>query len=407
LSGHELGNTGKDFDDYVHLESYSAILLLVSALIALVLNNTHWRVYYEQLLYSNVNVDIGFIHFHAHTIWSWINDGLMAFFFLLVGLEMKREMCEGELKAISQVMLPLIGAIGGMVIPAAVFLCVNLSHPVNLDGWAIPVATDIAFSLGILALLGSRMPTSLKVFLTALAIFDDMGAVLIIAIFHTHDIKQIFLLLSLLVYMVMWIVNRLDVDKVWVYLLLGAVLWVCVFQSGIHPTLAGIATAFVVPLKSNKKLNHSPLKTLEHNLHLWVAFGVLPIFAFANAGVSFSGLSWGQLLNPLTLGIALGLFLGKQIGVMGASYLTIRLGLAKRPKGMSNMNLYGLSLLAGMGFTMSLFIGSLAFTDPLKELEPQIRIGVLAGSFLSGVIGYLVLLYSNKGPKVMRLSCNE
>ena len=286
MATHNLDHTGKDFDEYVHLESYAAILLLISALIALVINNTPWHSSYVQILKSDVIVNIGFIHFNAHSIWYWINDGLMALFFLLVGLEMKREMCVGELKAISQVMLPLVGAIGGMLVPAVVF-AVNASHPVYLDGWAIPVATDIAFSLGILALLGSRLPPSLKVFLTALAIFDDMGAVLIIAIFHTQDIKQIFLLLSLLVYLVMWVVNRSGVDKIWVYLLLGAVLWVCVFQSGIHPTLAGIATAFVIPLRSNKKTDYSPLKTLESNLHLWVAFGVLPIFAFANAGVSF------------------------------------------------------------------------------------------------------------------------
>ncbi len=399
MATHNLDNTGKDFDEYVHLESYAAILLLISALIALVINNTPWHSSYVHLLKSDVIVNIGSIHFNAHSIWYWINDGLMALFFLLVGLEMKREMCVGELKAISQVMLPLVGAIGGMVIPAAVFFAVNASHPVYLDGWAIPVATDIAFSLGILALLGSRLPTSLKVFLTALAIFDDMGAVLIIAIFHTQDIKQIFLLLSLVVYLVMWIVNRSGVDKIWVFLLLGVVLWVCVFQSGIHPTLAGIATAFVVPLRSNKKTDYSPLKTLESNLHLWVAFGVLPIFAFANAGVSFAGMTWQHLLNRLSLGIALGLFVGKQIGVWGTSYLTIRFGLAKRPSGMSNMNLYGLSLLAGMGFTMSLFIGSLAFPGLSSEVERQIRIGVLSGSFLSGLLGYFILLFSNKKTK--------
>ena len=384
--------SGKDFDHYVKLETYSAILLVIAAVAALVVSNTGLYHYYHDILHGKYSLDFGSLHLGMHSVLHWINDGLMTLFFLLVGLEMKREMLVGALKTKAKMMLPIVAAIGGMVVPALVFVGMNWSHPEHMNGWAIPIATDIAFSLGILSLIGSRVPSSLKVFLTALAIFDDLGAVIVIAAFYTQNIHQIFLLFSLMLCVVLWLLNRGNVDQIWVYLVVGFILWLCVLESGIHPTLAGIAVAFAVPIKGSKKPNRSPLKILEKKLHLWVTFGVLPIFAFANAGVHFSDLSWSDLVSPLTLGITVGLFFGKQIGIFGLSYCAIKYGIAKRPTGMTNLHLYGLSLLAGMGFTMSLFIGGLAFGDN-NLFEPNIRTGVLMGSFASAVFGYLILRF--------------
>jgi Na+:H+ antiporter, NhaA family len=384
---------GKDFNEYVKLETYSAVLLFVAAILALIIDNTSLSQYYDKILYSKHSLDFGAWHLGKHSILLWVNDGLMTLFFLLVGLEMKREMSVGELRSVSQIMLPIVAALGGMFIPVLIFFMFIHSGP-ELNGWAIPIATDIAFSLGVLSLLGKRIPPSLKVFLTALAIFDDMGAVIVIAIFHTHNISQLFLFLSLLLCIVLWVLNRNRVYSLWPYLLVGLLLWVFVLKSGIHPTLAGIAVAFSIPLRC-KGEKISPLKKLESNLHLWVAFGVLPLFAFVNAGVSFIGLTWSQFFNSLSLGIAAGLFLGKQIGITGFSYLFVKLKFAKLPQNVSFLQLYGVSLLAGMGFTMSLFIGNLAFDESLM-FEPNVRIGVLLGSLLSGLAGYLVLLFSAK-----------
>jgi Na+:H+ antiporter, NhaA family len=384
--------SGKDFDHYVKLETYSAILLVVSALAALVVSNTGFYHYYHDILHGKHALNFGSLDLGKHSVLHFINDGLMALFFLLVGLEMKREMISGELKTRAKMMLPVVAAVGGMVVPALIFIVMNLSHPEHMSGWAIPVATDIAFSLGILSLIGSRVPSSLKVFLTALAIFDDLGAVIIIAVYYTQHIHQIFLLFSLMLCVVLWLINRSNVDQIWVYLLIGFLLWFCILLSGVHPTLAGIAVAFAVPMRGAKKTNRSPLKILEKKLHLWVTFGVLPLFAFANAGVHFSDLTWADVLSPLTMGIAVGLFVGKQLGIFGFSFAAIKCGLARRPAGMTNRHLYGLSLLAGMGFTMSLFIGSLAFGDS-DSFGPSIRTGVLIGSFASAVLGYLILRF--------------
>jgi Na+:H+ antiporter, NhaA family len=385
--------TGKDFNQYVKLETYSAILLFAAAILALIVDNSGWSHYYHTLLYDKRSLDFGSWHLGRHSISLWVSDGLMTLFFLLVGLEMKREMCVGELKSMSQIMLPIIAALGGMILPVVFFFIFNSSHPQHIRACAIPIATDIAFSLGVLALLGKRIPPALKVFLTALAIFDDMGAVIVIAVFYTTGISQVFLLLSFVLCVILWLLNRNKIVILWPYLFVGVLLWFCVLKSGVHPTLAGIATAFAIPIKGKTRAM-SPLKKLEHKLHLWVTFGVLPIFAFVNAGVSLIDLTMKQLLNPLSMGIASGLFFGKQLGVFLFSLLFIKLKLAHLPKGVNYRQLYGVGMLAGMGFTMSLFIGNLAFDT--STFEPKIRLGVLLGSLLSGVFGYLLLRFSSK-----------
>lgn len=327
----------------------------------------------------------------------WVNDALMALFFLLVGLEIKREMLDGQLSTWSRRILPGVAAVGGMVVPAAIFLAFNWSDPLLSRGWAIPTATDIAFSLGVLSLLGNRVPTSLKLFLTALAIIDDLGAVIVIALFYTGNLSLVYLGLAAVVVASLFAMNRSGVRRLEPYLLLGAVLWFLVLKSGVHATIAGVLLALTIPLRpapgKPDDMAHSPLHQLEHGLQKWVTFLVIPVFGFANAGVSFAGLSLGVLGDPLTLGVALGLLAGKLVGVFGSAWLVIRSGLADMPMGAGGLQLVGISLLCGIGFTMSLFIGLLAFAD-YPALQEEVKVGILGGSLAAGVLGYAILRFA-------------
>lgn len=327
------------------------------------------------------------------TIHLWINDGLMALFFLLVGLEIKREWVDGQLASVARRRQPFIAAVAGMVVPALIFLVVAGAEPTLQPGWAIPAATDIAFAIGVLALLGSRVPPALKLLLTTVAIVDDMGAVAIIAVAYTQSIRVAALAGAALAVVVLYVLGRRGVMRLWPYLLAGAALWLFVLQSGIHATIAGVVTAVLIPIRPSCGApddRHSPLRRLEHALHPWVAFAIVPLFGFANAGVSLAGTSLATLREPLVLGVALGLFLGKQAGIFGAIWGADRLGIARRPEGVNWGQLYGMALVAGIGFTMSLFIGGLAFADP--DRLGQVKIGVLAGSLASALAGAAVLI---------------
>ncbi|PHQ80419.1 MAG: Na+/H+ antiporter NhaA [Coxiella sp. (in: Bacteria)] len=385
--------------DFIKLESSGGIVLFFAAVLALILDNTPLHVYYQAFFHIPLSFKFGAFHLEKPLL-LWINDGFMAIFFLLVGLEIKYELIEGELNTLSKAMLPAVAAVGGMVVPALVYLAINHASPEVMRGWAIPTATDIAFSLGILSLLGKRIPMSLKIFLTALAIFDDLGAIVVIAIFYTKQISVIMLLISAMLILLLYLLNRRNVTNYTAYFIVGIILWVCVLKSGVHATLTGIFVAFAIPLRDKKHPGRSPLKTLEHYLHPWVAFMVLPVFAFANAGVSFAGLKLSHLFSSLPLGIAAGLFIGKQVGIWGISMLAVKAKIAELPSDMSGMGVYGISALAGVGFTMSLFIGGLAFGEANVQYAAYVRFGVLVGSILSGILGYCVLqkLYP-KSPK--------
>ena len=375
------------FKEFVQHESFAGLLLMATALLALLVANSPWSEHYLALLQTPVIMQVSDFGIHKPLL-LWINDGLMAVFFLLVGLELKREWLVGELADKSQVVLPGIAALGGMVMPAVLYLAFNLNDPFAMQGWAIPAATDIAFALGILALLGSRVPLSLKVFLTSLAIFDDVGAIIIIALFYTTDLSLLALAVAMGCALLLFVFNRRHVMHITPYLLIGLVLWAALLKSGIHATLAGVVIALFIPMGSPKDKNQSPLSSLEHNLHPWVAYLVLPIFAFANAGLNLRGLDATQVLHTVTLGVAVGLFVGKQLGVMLCCWFAIRLGWAKLPKGATWLSLYGIAVLTGVGFTMSLFIGGLAFTGDTPFDE---RLGVVLGSALSGALGYFIL----------------
>jgi Na+:H+ antiporter, NhaA family len=373
--------------EFFRLEAAGGILLVLASALGLLMANSPIEHYYHALLGTKAEVRIGDFAI-AKPFTLWINDGLMAVFFLLVGLEIKRELMEGELSSREQAMLPALAAIGGMAIPAGIYVLLNQGVPENLNGWAIPSATDIAFSLGVMTLLGSRVPLSLKVLLTAIAIFDDLGAILIIAIFYSTDLSLISLSLAAIALTMLLVLNLIGVRSIAAYVVVGIFLWVCVLKSGVHATLAGVALAAAIPLSAHPD-GHSPLKSMEHSLHSWVAYGVLPIFGFANAGVSFSGMGLNSLLDPIALGIALGLFLGKQAGIFGTIWLAIRIGIARLPQGATWAQVYGMAVLCGIGFTMSLFIGSLAWDH--SDFYPAIRLGVLGGSLASAVLGYLLL----------------
>lgn len=375
--------------DFLKWEAAGSIVLLAAALLALILSNTGAAGLYDNLLQLPFGITLGDIGL-TKPLLLWINDGLMAIFFFLVGLEIKREVLEGELSSLPQLALPGLAALGGMVVPAAIFALINWSHPVNLDGWAIPAATDIAFAVGILGLVGTRAPLSLKIFLLALAILDDLGAIIVIALFFTADLSWLSLELAGICIAVLVVLNRCNVQSLAAYVLVGIVMWVCVLKSGVHATLAGVVLAFAIPLRNPREPDQSLLRRCEHALHPWVSFGIMPVFAFANAGVSLSGIGPAQLLDPVALGIAGGLFLGKQIGVFAMTWLCVRLGFGQLPQGASWLQVYGVAVLTGIGFTMSLFIGLLAF--PASEaLQDQTKIGVLAGSLLSGICGWLLL----------------
>ena len=373
---------------FVRHEAFGGILLMAAAVLALVLVNSPLAPLYDSLLKTQMTVAVGAFSIDKPVL-LWINDGLMAVFFFLIGLEIKRGFVEGELSSPSKATLPALAAVGGMLVPAAIYAIVNWGDPVTSKGWAIPAATDIAFALGVLALLGRRAPLALKVFLLAVAVLDDLGAIVIIALFYTADLSTVSLATGLGGLAVLLAFNRLGIVRIAPYLLVGIVIWVFVLKSGVHATLAGVLIALMIPLRDRKSPDHSPLKSLEHALHPSVAFGILPVFAFANAGVSLSGLSLESLLHPVPLGIALGLFVGKQIGVFGFTWIAVKTGLGRLPEGVGWPQVYAVALLTGIGFTMSLFIGTLAFAD--ETYSAGIRIGVLGGSILSAIAGYTLL----------------
>lgn len=376
------------FQRFFRLESLAGILLVVSALIGLAVANSPLGDDYLRLFDTKLSVLFGEVGL-AKPLLLWINDGLMAVFFLVVALELKREILSGELSNRSQVMLPLFGALGGMVIPALIYVAFNSSNPAAVRGWAIPAATDIAFALGVLSLVGDRVPRSLKTFLLSLAVFDDLGAIIIIAVFYTSKVSWEMHGLAALVTCALVTMNLIGVKRIGLYMGLGVLLWVFVLKSGVHATLAGVVLGLTIPLRT--KSGASPLHWLEHALHPYVAIGVVPIFAFANAGVDLRGLGADDLLDPVAFGIALGLFVGKTVGVAGAASLAARFGLATKPKEWTTTAFLGVAVLAGIGFTMSLFIGTLAFEDAGPEKAAAVRLGVLGGSFLSAVVGFLLV----------------
>lgn len=376
--------------DFLKLESAGGIILMVAAALALLLANSPFQSYYNLLLDTPVNIQVGTLII-AKPLLLWINDGLMAVFFFIIGLELKRELVEGELSDKRSIILPGVGAIGGMLIPALIYVYFNYEDPVAMKGWAIPAATDIAFALGILSLLGSKVPTSVKLFLTSIAIFDDLGAILIIAFFYTAKISYVALLVVACCIPVLFFLNKRGIESKSIFLLIGILMWVAMLKSGIHATLTGVIVAMFIPIRSKNKPDYSPLKDLEHDLHPIVAFVVLPIFAFANAGISFRNIGLEQIFHSVPLGIALGLFLGKQIGIFGMCWFFIKLKLTRLPDGLTWSSLYGTAILCGVGFTMSLFIGSLAFEETGINLLFDERLGIIIGSLLSGVLGFIVL----------------
>ena len=383
----------KPFKWFFQLEAASGLVLLIAAILALVISNSNFSELYfstlEQYLFIGIS-DLGL----KLSIHHWINDLLMAIFFFFVTLEIKREFIQGELSNLKKALLPIIGAVGGMIIPALVYVVINFGNTETLNGWAIPSATDIAFSLGILSLLGSRVPISLKIFLTALAIIDDLGAILIIAFFYSGDLSISYLSLILISYIFLLVLNKFGIKFSLPYLIVGAFLWFFTYKSGIHATIAGVLLASTIPHRIKNK-DFSLLIKLEHAISPYVAFMIMPIFAFANAGVSLEGLSLSSLLQPVPLGILLGLFLGKQFGVMIFSFIAVKIGAAQMPDNASWLSLYGVSVLTGIGFAMSLFVGNLAFAENIQYID-GVKIGVLAGSLLSTVFGYFILLYAVK-----------
>lgn len=379
----------RTLDRLLNHEASGGVLLMMSAAAAMIVANSALSGVYESVLNSTLSVLVNGEGLQKPMI-LWINDGLMAIFFFLIGLELKREILEGKLKNPRDVVLPGMAAVGGMILPALVFVYFNWGLP-SIGGWAIPAATDIAFALGILALVGSRAPASLKVFLLTLAILDDLGAIIIIALFYTADLKIDYLFLALLPLGGLLWLNMKGAHRIAPALLLGGIMWYLVLKSGVHATLAGVITAFCIPLKD--KWGKSPLHSLEDGLTPYVNYLIIPIFAFANAGVVLAGMTFDDLLAPLPLGIALGLLLGKQVGVFGLVFLMVKMGIARLPAGANYLHIYGIACLAGVGFTMSLFIGGLSFSDP--SLMNQVRLGVLSGSILSGAIGYIALMIAS------------
>ncbi|GIU10034.1 MULTISPECIES: Na+/H+ antiporter NhaA [unclassified Shewanella] len=369
--------------DFFKMESAGGILLIIAAVLAMIVANSPAGDAYQSFLGSYVM---------GLSISHWIDDALMVLFFLLIGLEVKRELLEGALKSREEAIFPAIAAIGGMLAPALVYVSFNYADAEALKGWAIPAATDIAFALGIMALLGNRVPIALKVFLLALAIIDDLGVVLIIALFYTSDLSILALLVSLIAVAILVIMNVKGVTKLSAYLFVGFILWAAVLKSGVHATLAGVILGFIIPLKGDiNKEGHSPLKRLEHGLHPYVAFLVLPIFAFASAGISLKGISLADLTSMLPLGVALGLLIGKPLGIYTFSWAAVKLGWAKLPKGVEFSHIFAVSILCGIGFTMSIFISGLAFADASAEYDTLARLGILIGSTISALVGYMLL----------------
>jgi Na+:H+ antiporter, NhaA family len=382
----------KIIEDFIKRESSAGILLICVTIAALALKNSPLSAAYNAFLYTPVEIRFGALDIDKPLL-LWINDGLMAVFFLLIGLEVKREIMEENLSSWPQASLPVIAAVGGMVVPALIYIGFTWGEPSAMLGWAIPTATDIAFALGILSLLGTGVPISLKIFLMSLAIIDDIGAIVIIAVFYTADLSFLSLVIASVSFLVLILLNRFGISKKAAYVLAGVVLWVSVLKSGVHATLAGVVLAFTIPLESTDKDGNkiSLSKTMEHDLHSWVAFMILPLFAFVNAGVDVREISFAQMSGNVPLGIMAGLFIGKQAGVFGFSWMAIKLNLASMPYGSSWRQLYGIAVLTGIGFTMSLFIDSLAFQTNEMIYENADKLAILLGSFLSGLIGYLIL----------------
>tara|TARA_B100000902_G_scaffold86768_1_gene90996 strand:+ start:460 stop:1632 length:1173 start_codon:yes stop_codon:yes gene_type:complete len=384
----------KPFKWFFKLEAASGLVLLFAAIIALIISNSNL----SELYFSTLNnyLFIGINNFGLKlSVIHWINDALMAIFFFFVTLEIKREFLQGELSNIKQALLPIIAAVGGMLVPALIYVFINLGDSETLNGWAIPSATDIAFSLGVLSLLGKRVPLSLKVFLTALAIIDDLGAIVIIALFYSGDLSIKYLILMLIAFILLLLINKFNIKKFLPYLIVGIFLWDFTHNSGIHATIAGVLLAITIPHRKKEK-DFSLLIKIEHAISPYVAFGIMPLFAFANAGVSLEGLSLSSLLDKVPLGILLGLFVGKQLGVFIFSYISIKMKIAQMPSNTSWYNLYGVGILTGIGFTMSLFVGNLAFAENIQYMD-GVKIGVLTGSLLSTLSGYfLILLTPNK-----------
>ncbi|WP_122419168.1 Na+/H+ antiporter NhaA [Pseudomonas viridiflava] len=374
---------------FFQLEAAGGLLLIAAAALALIINNSPLSWLYNAFLETPVEARIGALQI-AKPLLLWINDGLMALFFLVIGLEVKREVLEGHLSKPSQIVLPGAAAIGGMVVPALIYVALNTGNAEALNGWAIPMATDIAFALGVLALLGKRVPVSLKLFLMTLAIIDDLGAIIVIALVYSGELSQLSLILAAVSIIALIAMNRSGVSRLAPYLLVGLVLWVCVLKSGVHATLAGVVLAFCIPLRTSSK--SSPLLTLEHGLHPWVAYGILPLFAFANAGVSLAGVTMESFTHPVPLGIAAGLLLGKTLGVFGLTWLAVKTRVASLPKEANWGHVLGVSILCGIGFTMSLFVGSLAFEPGVSAYAGEDRMGILTGSILSAIIGYGVMV---------------
>ncbi|EOB1223814.1 TPA: Na+/H+ antiporter NhaA [Vibrio cholerae] len=370
--------------DFFKMESAGGILLVIAAAIAMVIANSAMGEGYQAFLHTYV---------FGMSVSHWINDGLMAVFFLLIGLEVKRELLEGALKSRETAIFPAIAAVGGMLAPALIYVAFNFNDPAAIQGWAIPAATDIAFALGIMALLGKRVPVSLKVFLLALAIIDDLGVVVIIALFYSSDLSTIALTIGFIMTGVLFMLNAKHVTKLSIYLVAGLILWIAVLKSGVHATLAGVVIGFAIPLKGNKGEN-SPLKHLEHALHPYVAFAILPVFAFANAGISLQGVSLAGLTSMLPLGVALGLFLGKPLGIFSFSWAAVKLGVAKLPEGINFKHIFAVSVLCGIGFTMSIFISSLAFGQANEAYDTYARLGILMGSTTAALLGYSLLRLS-------------
>ncbi len=380
-------------------ESTPGILLILTTIFALSLQNSELSSYYTSFLHTHVEIRFGDLQI-AKPLLLWVNDGLMAIFFFLIGLEVKREVLEGHLSSLSQITLPGIAAVGGMAIPALIFVLFNYGDSFAISGWAIPTATDIAFALGILSLLGKRVPVSLKIFLMALAIIDDLGAIIIIALFYTSELSTLSITIAAMALTVLFVLNRMGVAKKAPYILVGIILWVSVLKSGVHATLAGVALAFFIPLvsKDEEGKTFSMSKQMEHDLHYWVALLILPLFAFVNAGVDLRGISADQITGSVPLGIMLGLFIGKQVGVFGFSYLAIKMKIASLPKDSNWLQLYGVAVLTGIGFTMSLFVDTLAYNDT-DLFSYADKLAILLGSLFSGVLGYVVLKLAGKKRK--------
>jgi len=382
------------FTRFFQLEAASGLLLIAAAVLALIINNSPLSYLYSGLLDVPVAVQVGALNI-AKPLLLWINDGLMALFFLLIGLEVKREVVDGHLSKPAQVILPATAAVGGMVVPALIYWFINRDNPAAVAGWAIPTATDIAFALGVLALLGKRVPVSLKLFLMTLAIIDDLGAIIVIALFYSGTLSSVSLLLAAACLVALVAMNRLGVVKLGPYMIVGLILWVCVLKSGVHATLAGFALALCIPLRT-RNAETSPLLSLEHALHPWVAYAILPIFAFANAGVSLAGMSADSFTHPVPMGIAVGLLLGKTVGVFGLTWLAVKLRVAALPEGAGWGQILGVAILCGIGFTMSLFVGSLAFAPGSSDYAGMDRMGILTGSFFAAVIGYAVIAMTSR-----------